>query len=151
MNRREEQDKKIISKESMGLQMVTGTNIKQTFNDTGLFHLCWWRVVLRSCCWAPASTWSMSSAGGTEHLSSIQVNKLRFQKRLTLQYVFAQTGMNGILMYMGHQVASGTFPWHWISGPMNTHFERLVESLWGTSLWVLIATWLYHKKIFLAL
>jgi hypothetical protein len=62
-----------------------------------------------------------------------------------------KTGMNGILMYLGHQGAYSLFPWHWEYGPMNTHFEKLVETLWGVSLWVLTATWLYHKKIFLAL
>ncbi|KAK4013056.1 hypothetical protein OUZ56_025299 [Daphnia magna] len=64
---------------------------------------------------------------------------------------FFYPGMNGILMYLGHQVTYNLFPWHWQTGPMNTHFERLVETLWGVSLWVAIATWLYHKKVFLAL
>ena len=60
-------------------------------------------------------------------------------------------GMNGILMYLGHQGAYNLFPWHWQSGSMNTHFEKLAETLWGVSLWVAVAAWLYHKKIFLAL
>ncbi|XP_046657308.1 heparan-alpha-glucosaminide N-acetyltransferase-like [Daphnia pulicaria] len=64
---------------------------------------------------------------------------------------FLYPGMNGILMYLGHQGAYSLFPWHWEYGPMNTHFAKLVETLWGVSLWVLTATWLYHKKIFLAL
>jgi hypothetical protein len=60
-------------------------------------------------------------------------------------------GMNGILMYLGHQGAYNLFPWHWQNGSMNTHFEKLAEALWGVSLWVAVAAWLYHKKIFLAL
>ena len=59
--------------------------------------------------------------------------------------------MNGILMYMGHQVTYNVFPWHWRYGPISTHFDSLVEALWGLTLWVLIATWLYYKKFFLAL
>ena len=60
--------------------------------------------------------------------------------------------MNGILMYLGHQGAYALFPWHYkTDGLMNTHFERLVETLWGVSLWVVIASWLHYKKIFLAL
>lgn len=60
-------------------------------------------------------------------------------------------GMNGIFMYLGHQGAYALFPFHWKVGPMNSHFERLVETLWGVTLWIIVATYMYHKKIFFAL
>jgi len=63
---------------------------------------------------------------------------------------FFYPGMNAIVMYMGHEWAT-VFPWHWNKGSMNTHFIVLVTNLWNVSLWVIIATWLFHKKIFLAL
>ena len=59
--------------------------------------------------------------------------------------------MNAIAMYVGHQVGYNLFPWHWRTADMNTHFEKLVESLWGVSVWVAISTWLYYKKIFVSL
>jgi len=63
---------------------------------------------------------------------------------------FFYPGMNAILMYMGHEWAN-VFPWHWQIGAMNTHFMVLAEALWNASLWVIISTWLFHKKIFIAL
>jgi prolipoprotein diacylglyceryltransferase len=36
-------------------------------------------------------------------------------------------------------------------GTMNTHFIQLIESIWGTLLWILVAFWLYHVKFFLSL
>ncbi|PSN35838.1 hypothetical protein C0J52_15490 [Blattella germanica] len=64
---------------------------------------------------------------------------------------FFYPGMNATIMYVGHSVASQMFPWHWSIGYMNTHFMQLVESLWGTGLWILVALWLYHIKFFLSL
>ena len=62
---------------------------------------------------------------------------------------FLHPGMNSILMYIGHQVTYNLFPWHYQEiEPMNTHFQLLVENLWGVTLWVLISTWLFYKKIF---
>ncbi|CAG0879332.1 unnamed protein product [Darwinula stevensoni] len=64
---------------------------------------------------------------------------------------FIYPGMNAIVMYAGHSIGYNLFPWHWRYGPMNTHWEMLVESLWGTSLWVIIAFIMYKKKVFVAL
>ena len=64
---------------------------------------------------------------------------------------FLHPGMNSILMYVGHQWTYNLFPWHYQYGPMNTHFDRLVETLWGVSLWVIIATWLFYKKTFISI
>jgi heparan-alpha-glucosaminide N-acetyltransferase len=59
--------------------------------------------------------------------------------------------MNATILYVGHSVASRMFPWHWQYGAMNTHFILLIESIWGTLLWILVAFWLYRVKFFLSL
>ncbi|XP_076032647.1 heparan-alpha-glucosaminide N-acetyltransferase isoform X2 [Oratosquilla oratoria] len=62
---------------------------------------------------------------------------------------FYQAGMNGILMYAGHNFCYNLFPFHYIlARPMNTHAILLTECLWGTTLWVLIAIYLHHKGKF---
>lgn len=61
---------------------------------------------------------------------------------------FLQAGMNSIFLYVGHSVAYNLFPWHYTIGSMNTHLQLLAETLWGTTLWVLTALYLHHKKKF---
>ncbi|KAK7083927.1 hypothetical protein SK128_009657 [Halocaridina rubra] len=61
---------------------------------------------------------------------------------------FFQAGMNSIFLYVGHSVAFNLFPWHYTFGTMNTHLEMLAETLWGTTLWILIALYLHYKKKF---
>lgn len=61
---------------------------------------------------------------------------------------FFQAGMNSIFLYCGHNVAYNMFPWHYSLGLMNTHLARLAETLWGTTLWVIIALYLHHKGKF---
>ncbi|XP_067639037.1 heparan-alpha-glucosaminide N-acetyltransferase isoform X2 [Eurosta solidaginis] len=55
---------------------------------------------------------------------------------------FVESGMNAIIMYVGHTVMHKMLPWHWRIGPMNTHFILLLESTWNTLLWVAIALYL---------
>lgn len=61
---------------------------------------------------------------------------------------FFQAGMNSIFLYVGHNVAYNVFPWHYKVGSMNTHLQLLAETLWGTTLWVLIGLYLFYKKKF---
>ncbi|XP_064105494.1 heparan-alpha-glucosaminide N-acetyltransferase-like [Macrobrachium nipponense] len=61
---------------------------------------------------------------------------------------FFQAGMNSIFLYVGHNVAYNLFPWHYKVGSMNTHLQVLAETLWGTTLWVLIGLYLFYKKKF---
>jgi len=59
-------------------------------------------------------------------------------------------GMNSILLYMGHEICSGMFPWSW--KPLgNSHAELLAMNMWGCSLWIVTSYVLYQKKMFLAL
>jgi len=61
---------------------------------------------------------------------------------------FFYAGMNSILLYCGHSVGYNLFPFHFMIGDMRTHAAKLPESLWGTTLWVIIAYVLYRKKVF---
>lgn len=62
---------------------------------------------------------------------------------------FLYAGMNSILLYVGHELAKGKFPWSW-QPYYHTHAELLAMDLWGTCLWLLIAFILYKKDIFLS-
>ena len=56
--------------------------------------------------------------------------------------------MNSILLYLGHQTASSMLPFNFSHGPMNTHWIKLIESLWGVCAWLIVAFVLYKKKVF---
>lgn len=59
-------------------------------------------------------------------------------------------GMNSILMYVGHEMCSGMFPWAW--RPFTrSHAELLGMNMWGCGLWVFASYLLYKKRIFVAL
>ena len=59
-------------------------------------------------------------------------------------------GMNSILLYVGHEICNGMFPWTW--KPFNnSHAELLAMDMWSVSLWVLTSYVLYQKKMFLAI
>lgn len=59
------------------------------------------------------------------------------------------SGMNSILVYVGHSLLGFYFPFSWEMRFQESHWEWLFQSLWGTALWVLIAYFLYRKKFFL--
>ena len=59
--------------------------------------------------------------------------------------------MNSIILYLGHQTAWQMLPFNYISGPMNTHWARLPESLLGVCLWMLVAYIMYRRNVFLSL
>lgn len=61
---------------------------------------------------------------------------------------FFFSGMNSILLYVGHSLTGELFPWTWHVG--QTHWDHLAVDLWGTTLWVIISIWLYYEKFFLA-
>ena len=58
------------------------------------------------------------------------------------------TGMNSILLYLGHGTAWQMFPFNYVSGPMNTHWSTVPESLLAVCGWLVVAYVLYRKKIF---
>ncbi|XP_030643884.1 heparan-alpha-glucosaminide N-acetyltransferase [Chanos chanos] len=61
---------------------------------------------------------------------------------------FFYPGMNSILVYVGHEVFEGYFPFRWKMTNTQSHAEHLTQNLVATSLWVLISFLLYKKKIF---
>ncbi|XP_068424672.1 heparan-alpha-glucosaminide N-acetyltransferase [Clinocottus analis] len=62
---------------------------------------------------------------------------------------FLYPGMNSIFVYVGHSLLGFYFPFSWEMRFQQSHWEELFQSLWATSLWVLIAYLLYRKKFFL--
>ncbi|KAF7669935.1 hypothetical protein LDENG_00115070 [Lucifuga dentata] len=62
---------------------------------------------------------------------------------------FIYPGMNSIFVYVGHSLLGFYFPFSWEMRFQQSHWEWLFQSLWGTTLWVLIAHLLYRKKFFL--
>jgi len=70
-------------------------------------------------------------------------------KRVWQGEPFLFAGMNSIVLYLGHYTAWQMGPFNYISGPMNTHWSRLVESIWGTCAWLIVAYVLYLKKVFI--
>ncbi|KAK5605734.1 hypothetical protein CRENBAI_006883 [Crenichthys baileyi] len=61
---------------------------------------------------------------------------------------FYYPGMNSILVYVGHEVFEGYFPFSWRMANSQSHTEHLVQNVVSTSLWVFISYILYRKKIF---
>ncbi|CAG5122863.1 unnamed protein product [Candidula unifasciata] len=62
---------------------------------------------------------------------------------------FIYPGMNSIVIYVCHDIFSNTFP---VSFEVDhQHWKLLLRCVWGTSCWVIVAYWLYIKKIFIAL
>lgn len=62
--------------------------------------------------------------------------------------ILVAAGRNAIILYIGHTVAHKMLPWHWRFGAMNTHFILLLESLWNTGVWLVIASQLDHNHIY---
>ncbi|XP_075972706.1 heparan-alpha-glucosaminide N-acetyltransferase isoform X2 [Anticarsia gemmatalis] len=64
---------------------------------------------------------------------------------------FRAPGLNAIALYIGHSICAHLFPFHWKVPFMRTHTLRLVEAVWGTALWVIIAHVMAKKKVFITL
>lgn len=64
---------------------------------------------------------------------------------------FRAPGLNAIALYIGHSICGHIFPFHWKIPNMETHAIRLVEAVWGTALWVIIAHIMAKKKVFITL
>ncbi|KAF7219587.1 heparan-alpha-glucosaminide N-acetyltransferase-like [Nothobranchius furzeri] len=62
---------------------------------------------------------------------------------------FLYPGTNSILVYVGHSLLGFYFPFSWEMHFQESHWEPLLQNLWGTALWVLIAYLLYRKRFFL--
>lgn len=61
---------------------------------------------------------------------------------------FFWSGMNAILMFVGHSITHKMLPWHWRVGDMNTHFVLLIAGFWNTIIWIFIAYVWYRRKFF---
>uniref|UniRef100_W8B6X1 Heparan-alpha-glucosaminide N-acetyltransferase n=1 Tax=Ceratitis capitata TaxID=7213 RepID=W8B6X1_CERCA len=98
--------------------------------------------------------WSLSFVLVTSALAFFMLTILYYVidvRRWWAGFPFVESGMNAIVMYVGHTVMHKMLPWHWRIGPMNTHFILLLESTWNTLLWVAIALYLDSVKFYYSL
>ena len=56
--------------------------------------------------------------------------------------------MNSIVLYLGHQTAYDMMPFNFYTDHMRTHWLFLLESVWGTVLWLYVALVMYRNKVF---
>lgn len=62
---------------------------------------------------------------------------------------FSFAGYNSILLYIGHELTKGIFPFGWT--PVgSSHGTHLLMNLWGASLWMLIAYACHRNKFYLS-
>lgn len=64
---------------------------------------------------------------------------------------FYYVGLNSIIIYTGHFLTEGVFPFYIIPGEKNTHFLLLVDGMWNIFVWMLIAYILFMRKLYLTL
>ncbi|KAK8769527.1 hypothetical protein V5799_014007 [Amblyomma americanum] len=57
-------------------------------------------------------------------------------------------GMNSLVVYVGHEVMHGTFPWAWQCP--ESHWCYLFMNLWGTALWVVFAWLMFRRRLFIS-
>jgi len=58
-------------------------------------------------------------------------------------------GMNSIVIYMCHEVFHDYFPVQF--NVADTHAAYLAVDIWGTTFWLIVASCMYYKKIFIAI
>lgn len=58
-------------------------------------------------------------------------------------------GMNSLVVYVGHELVHGSFPWSW-QCPAESHWCYLFMNLWGTALWVLFAWRMFRRELFIS-
>ncbi|EFN86390.1 Heparan-alpha-glucosaminide N-acetyltransferase [Harpegnathos saltator] len=63
---------------------------------------------------------------------------------------FIYAGLNPITLYIGHTITMGLFPWAW-KLTYATHWSLLAMNLWTTTLWCIIAYWLYLKDVIISI
>jgi len=61
---------------------------------------------------------------------------------------FYYAGMNSIALYCGHEFFSGRAPVYFMVP--HTHASLLAINLWGTSFWVIVSIYFFHKDIFIS-
>ncbi|KAG5326063.1 HGNAT acetyltransferase, partial [Acromyrmex heyeri] len=61
------------------------------------------------------------------------------------------SGMNALLLYVGHSVCYEIFPFHWRIGAMDSRALCLIESIWVVILWAIIAYIMHRKRTYITL
>ena len=62
---------------------------------------------------------------------------------------FSQVGMNSLIVYVGHLLLKGYFPFTWGWQSADDHGRRLAQAMIGTAVWVLIACFLHSRGWFI--
>lgn len=68
-------------------------------------------------------------------------------KRLWNGYPFTYLGRNAILIYVGHVVVAGWFPFDWSS--KHSHTNIMARNMTGTTIWIIIAYYLNRAQKFI--
>jgi len=61
------------------------------------------------------------------------------------------SGMNALVLYVGHSLCYQIFPFHWRIGAMDNRASCLIESIWVVILWAIIAYIMHHKRTYITL
>lgn len=61
------------------------------------------------------------------------------------------SGMNALVLYVGHIMCYEIFPFHWRIGAMDNRALRLTESIWVVALWAIIAYIMHRKRTYITL
>ncbi|XP_076619113.1 heparan-alpha-glucosaminide N-acetyltransferase isoform X1 [Colletes latitarsis] len=64
---------------------------------------------------------------------------------------FRISGMNALLLYVGHMLCYQIFPFHWSVGNMESRALRLIEAIWGVALWTIIAYIMHKRRTYITL
>lgn len=64
-------------------------------------------------------------------------------------YIFSfLSGMNSILVYVGSEILGRYFPFSWTVSGHKQHADQLAMNILGTTVWLIIAYYLYCIKFF---
>lgn len=97
--------------------------------------------------------WSLSFVTATTGLAFLLLSFIYFlvdvrQIGEHFWTIFLYPGMNAIILYVGHYIMHTMWPFHFALTTMNTHFILLLENVYTVTIWILVAHYLYRKKIF---
>ena len=71
-------------------------------------------------------------------------NKIKWKKGRPFHWI----GSNSIVIYCGHEILGGYFPFSFEWDDINTHGILLLSNCIGVSCWIIIAWYLFKNKIF---
>lgn len=67
----------------------------------------------------------------------------------SVMYMTSASGMNSIVVYVGHDLLWRLFPINWEIE--HIHWKLLLQDVWGAGIWCFIAYLMFRKKFFVAI